>query len=79
MCIAIFQPAGKELSKETLENCWRVNDDHTVDVWFPVEHDPLFLRLTELLQDRDLLESFHDLKAKLAASIDKAASIKMFP
>lgn len=27
MCIAIFQPAGKELPKETLANCWKVNDD----------------------------------------------------
>lgn len=27
MCIAIYQPAGKELSKEIIQNCWTANND----------------------------------------------------
>lgn len=56
--------------------CWEVKHDRTVDVWFPVEHQPLFPYLKYHLTVEELWKTFGDLKHRLSETIKKVASVE---
>jgi hypothetical protein len=63
---AIYEPRGSL--------CWEVNRDNSVNVWFLVEHDPLFPYLREHLSESEIWSIFDDIKQELTKAISEIAS-----